>query len=168
MKIYPLHFTSVDWKTYIKACQKAFGQSPTRNLDKVNYDINKAPAFLASLNIDKSPNANLRQRGQFFLHVTAGFLIVDNQNLLIWTSLNTNLKIHLIYKDEEAWTFILSGNMLDWYEAVVIGCNSRIMKSRKLMNQIYDFFVDAGFQEIWYDYKKVINYDNQMFKLTRG
>ena len=152
-KIVPLAYTYPDWATFIKVCQDHLGYSPTRGLDNQGMQPKDPASFLACLTMDNQPLDNLRHgfnKNYTFRHVMFSFLAVLDKRGLDALYYNTDLEIFDRFYDDGECIVIISGNMAQWYQAILRGCREVSPKAiRQIMNQCFNFFRQTGYRELW-------------------
>ena len=168
--IKPLAYTAVNWQVLHEMCQSTLGFSPTRGLDATGFDAETCSAYLACLDFENQPLANLREghyNNNTFTHVSFSFITAIPTSLIVEIRLLTNLKTFAKQR-KDLWLTIITGDMSEWRESIIKGCSQmRDFELRILFNQCLIFFNNAGFKEIWHDYDR-IELQDKSFWLRRS
>lgn len=160
--VQPILMTQVDWKSLTEILQSTFGFSPTRVLDENSIPVDRPSAFLCALGYPpNTPSETLRSgrhEGQLFEHAVYGFAVKIDLKY-ISKILATGLSVHEMH-DDDACVAIVTGNMLQWYGAIVSMCRSTTPKPlRVAFNKVMSYLERAGYSEVWCEYDKVHSVD---------
>lgn len=155
MEVYPLAIPKVDFKTLVEVCQKTLGYSPTRGLDNNKIDIESPSAYAATLSLENNPVDSLS--GHVALHhYFFAFLVVVDGEVLNDLSIYSMLRVYA-KPARKNYLVILTGDLLEWREAIVQGCQEeRTYDFRSLMSIILGMLEQAGFAGLWKGYSQVL------------
>ena len=161
MQVIPLALTSVNWSDFIKICQTAIDDSPTRGLDKINMPIDSPASYLACMDMQNDPDTCLSNPNNVFNHFSVSFLTVGDEWLINLLS-NTSLKL-LTRETKRSYLIIVTGTMMQWYDEMLI--DHLDIEMRQFLNACFNRFNEMGFKRIWGNCKK-INYQDGTFRMV--
>lgn len=154
-EILPLAVTQPEWRVFIDVCQRVLGVSPTRGIDTSHLDVKDPAAFLGSLDMENDPVTALRDPfNPTHSHYTITFIMVlDDAG--IGALYRTSLKVFVKDAPRRRAVAIVSGSMDVWYQAIRLGCRDEASyELRWIMNRVLARFEQAGFREVFSDFKK--------------
>lgn len=158
--ITPVALTVVNWDDYLKTCRTLLNRSVTDTLDRQHRPIRTLPGFLSTL----ADGASLGSSNDSFLsrHISASF-IVDVSD----TYIPENCQLACTTLQGRRGAMILSGNLLQWKEAIVNFCQERTPELiRNVFNEIQVAFENAGLASLWSEYNKTQR--SNYFLLTKA
>ena len=150
MVVIPIALTSVNWTHFMKVCQEAFGDSPTRGLDKIHMSLDNPASYLACMNMNNEPDTNLAELNNSFDHYSVSFLTVGDDYLI---NLLANTSLKLLTKDaKRASVIIATGTIKEWFVSMLIDYPD--IELRQFFNACYVQFIQIGFKRLWANYTK--------------
>lgn len=155
----PISITQIDWNSFNRIVTEATGQSPTRNLDAAGIKLDKPASFILALDsfigADRSVWLAMKDSGLLLKHLSIGFLIEMTQGGLIeiYDLLPGGIK-STYAKTELGHLVVATGTIYDWRQAILEGGINRSQEHRTIMNQIHSFLDQAGFVDLWRDYRR--------------
>lgn len=144
--IIPIAATMVNWQTYIAFVQKQGYESPTRQLDKNNIDIQELSSFLATIG-NRSPIENIRQA---YKNKTTDYihLIFADDSANMGIAINSDLKVRNIGNFN-----LLSGYLTEYIDFIL--AHSRVSSPLvRYANDMYVLFDKLGLRECFSDYAR--------------
>lgn len=130
--------TTIDWHTLDRVCQS----SPIKRLDSKGVGLNSYKGFKEVIN---TPFVEQ--------YVSVGFAIVISRSKAEAVRNLLPPKTFQLEADDDV-TLISYGNLTEWRQAVVAGCDSPMVE---LFNALYDKFIASGFEDIFQGYKQILS-----------
>ena len=152
--ILPIAMTRVAWGDYIKLVQDHFGFSPTRGLDKNGISPSDPQAYLATLDLSNHPLQQLSSYNDSWHHVHCSFFLKINKSQIGYLYASFHGLSIKFYDNEEDTLILMTGSMLGWFESIRMNCNgNKHHKVRLIYNEIYNYFKQSGFKNLWSGFK---------------
>jgi hypothetical protein len=154
LELLPIVTPNIEWRQYLSAANQALGVSVSGSFDAAN--IPPSPkAFVVSLN-DLSQTTPVLELDVFALsHLSysfVGMLLMDTYYELMET-------VQLAFTSSETQrpgirVFVVSGNLLQWQQAVNCASNSSNPDIRQFAHRAKTYFEGVGLGDIWKNYIK--------------
>lgn len=146
--------TQIDWKIYLQKTNEKLGRSLTRNLDSKNLPVQTLASFIATLDSLKNESSDpinaVREAGGILEHLHFGFLINTTTASILEIIERTGLRTISKVIDKSKALAIASGTLLNWYIAIIHGCNAnRSFECRVVFNKCLLLFERQGLGEVW-------------------
>jgi len=154
-EILPLAITKVEWRVFIDVCQRILGVSPTRGIDASHLEVSDPASFLGAFDMENDPLNALRDTfNPGHEHFNISFIMVlDDAG--IGALYRTGLKVFVKDGQRRKSVAIVSGSMDAWYKAIRLGCRDEVVyELRWIMNRVLVRFEQAGFREVFSDFRK--------------
>jgi len=154
MLIVPIIFSVFNWSGFTKTLLAEKRLKVSKDIDSQNYKANKHSSFMGMMATFVNSNpGNIRDYlandCAIISHFQASFLVIDEAALFVEIGKHSNLKI-LYGADNDC--AIITGNFLEWRNAVISGCNNQ--KTQEFYSTIFQLFDNVGLRDLWYNYSR--------------
>lgn len=144
----------IDWNVYLQETNEKLGRSVTRNLDSKNMPVQTLASFIATLDSFRDESSDplkaVREGGGLLEHLHFGFLIQATSVAILEIIERTGLRTISKKIDKDSALAVVSGNLLNWYTAILHGCNeARTFECRVAFNMCLLLFDRQGLGEVW-------------------
>jgi len=169
-RVIPIALPQVAWEQYLSEIRDMCGRSPASGVDACTSNLSnfaKYTASLAEFQAGKEMDAKpaLRRPGPWLQHTFFSFLILTSNANVLRVSESTNLDV-ISAKAGKQRAAVVSGNLSQWREAVILFCNRESPERlRRMFNEIEYRFEQLGLADLWNDYRRD-NLSDSTFYLT--
>lgn len=147
---------SVEFNTLITVGKQALGRSVCEGVDRTSKKLSDAERFLSILAAFKDLNAPVSLPGNLLAHVSFSVLMAALEYDVL-----TILEVCAGMPFTQTETVspgislaVISGTLLQWRDAVVVGCNHQSDEVRLGFNQLHSLFVEASLGAVWNDFEQ--------------
>lgn len=150
----PLSFTNVNWPEFIRLWTEDLGSSPVRTLDsnKISIDNPIALSLVLSDQLHHKIWQSVEQPDKLLQHTFLSFIVGCESSQVIH---DITQYIELQSTVISPKLMILSGNMQEWYWAVINGCKECVSReTRTVFNEILKAISLTDFKKLWIDCRK--------------
>lgn len=165
--VVPISFPLVDWNNFISYVYSYSDRSPTKLLDNENMKVGDLSSFIGAIGYfssGKSPNDSIRYTPSILEHLSFTFLIEGDLSLDILRE--TKLKVTDNSAVDRNVLCIVSGNLLDWKQAIIVFTNEqRDPRVRYIFDAVFLYFRQLGLQDVFFTNKRT-EFKDQTFQVS--
>lgn len=159
--ILPLGGSSIEWDTFLKACQQALGYNPLKGVDNTRRELSDPAKFIAALAAfhdrqkSNNPIGAIRDATTLLRHLSYTFIIHCDEELISLIRERTDLTITSTETPNGTRVAVVTGT-LQQYRAGTLECcvPEAPFNLRYLFDGFVLYFERLGLEEVWSDTRK--------------